>query len=403
MTELLGVTGISFVALLTLFTVLIWPRIANILFWGLALRISTILMGHFIITLPDSGGDAETFEIQAWLWAQNGFFEALGHFPGADSSFISWLISILYSLTGRNVLLAQSISLFFGMGTILIGWLITKQLFGDRAAKKAGYILAFFPTLILYSSLTLREAYVWFFLLLAIYGVVGWVRSGQIKSISLAMIGFTGSTFFHGAMAIGGITFLIIIFWKSIKKVCAHLTIGRLNLRYFSLIVFSGIFFTLFISNKISFDKLGTLNKALSFENIKERIINSTRDRASYPEWTVPNNYVEMIYKTPIRVIYFMFSPFPWNIKIKEHIIGFIDGLLYATLVILIWKNRRQIWADPASKIILIILLSYIFVFGLMIGNFGTGIRHRAKFVAAMIILASSKIPWLVFKKIPKD
>ncbi len=403
MAEIIGITGICFVALLTFFTALNKQRIANVLFLGLALRIFVILMGHFVVTLPDSGGDAEAFEIQAWLWAQNGFFEALGHFPGPDSSFISWIISILYSLTGRSILLAQSVSLLFGMTTILIGWLVTKQLFGDRAAMKAAYVLACFPTLILYSSLTLREAYTWCFLLLAIYGVIGWVRSGRLKSVLLAIIGFTGATFFHGAMAIGGIIFLIIVFCKSIKVVLANLILVKLNLRNFILVIFSGIFFTLFFNDKISFDKIGTLNKAINFESIHDRMVNSTRKRASYPEWTVPNDYVEMIYKVPIRVVYFMFSPFPWNIKIKEHVIGFIDGLLYLALSILIWKNRREIWEDPASKIILIILLSYIFVFGLMIGNFGTGIRHRAKFVAIIIILASSKIPRLVFKNISKD
>tara|TARA_Y200000002_G_scaffold339231_1_gene309093 strand:+ start:76 stop:237 length:162 start_codon:yes stop_codon:yes gene_type:complete len=52
----------------------------------------------------------------------------------------------------------------------------------------------------------------------------------------------------------------------------------------------------------------------------------------------------------------------------------------------------------------LMILLAYIFVFGLGVGNFGTGIRHRSKFVIIFILLAAPLIKKLtVFKKTIKN
>jgi VIT1/CCC1 family predicted Fe2+/Mn2+ transporter len=54
---------------------------------------------------------------------------------------------------------------------------------------------------------------------------------------------------------------------------------------------------------------------------------------------------------------------------------------------------------DPAARAVLIILFGYFFVFGLAVGNFGTGIRHRAKFVAALIVLAVPMLPKLVLRK----
>ena len=87
-------------------------------------------------------------------------------------------------------------------------WL-TKKLWGEDNAIKVGWILALFPTLILYSVLTLREVYSCFFILVAMIGVVNWVKFGGYKSIVLAMTGFIGATFFHGVLLIGGIFFLI--------------------------------------------------------------------------------------------------------------------------------------------------------------------------------------------------
>ena len=49
-------------------------------------------------------------------------------------------------------------------------------------------------------------------------------------------------------------------------------------------------------------------------------------------------------------------------------------------------------------KIILIILLCFIAVFAIGVGNFGTGIRHRSKFVIIFILLAGPML-----KKINKN
>ena len=44
----------------------------------------------------------------------------------------------------------------------------------------------------------------------------------------------------------------------------------------------------------------------------------------------------------------------------------------------------------------MLILGAYLLVFGLAIGNFGTGIRHRAKFVVGLIVLAAPLFTKLV-------
>ena len=75
--------------------------------------------------------------------------------------------------------------------------LLARKLWDDNTAKKVGWTLSLFPTLVLYSVLPLREVYACFFLLLAIFGVVNWVRDDSLKSIGLASFGFIGGTCFH--------------------------------------------------------------------------------------------------------------------------------------------------------------------------------------------------------------
>ena len=207
MNDFLGFTAITFVILITIFISLRWPGISKIIFIALFVRILFILLDHYFITLPDSTEDAAEFEKSAAGFAQNGFFNIFSHYTGASSYFISWIIAIPYSLFGRSILMAKSISLFFGIGSVLLGWLLTRKLWNEREANKVGWILALFPSLVLYSSLTLREPYITFFLMLAMIGVVDWVKTKSFKSIITATIGFIGATYFHGAMITGLVVF----------------------------------------------------------------------------------------------------------------------------------------------------------------------------------------------------
>ena len=101
----------------------------------------------------------------------------------------------------------------------------------------------------------------------------------------------------------------------------------------------------------------------------------------------------------PIKAMYFIFSPFPWEIKKTSHLLGMIDGFLHIFLVYLIIQNRKAIWADPTLRIIFFILLTYLLVYGVAVGNFGTGIRHRAKFIFMFILLAAPLLPKFTFSR----
>ena len=389
MADLLGFTGILLVCLLTFIISLRHPDISKILYIALALRITVLLLGHYVITLPDSTDDAWVFENQAWIWSQNDFFSLLYKYTGPSPNFISWLIAIPYYLFGRSLLMAQSISLLFGIGSVFLCWLIAKKLWNNYVANKVGWITALFPSLILYSVLFLREVYIVFFILLALYGVVSWVKDNNFKSFILAMIGFIGATFFHGAMMIGAITFISIVGMSSLKETFKLIIKGKINLKISLFLISFMILFALYLTNNIKVAYLGDFKSMTNIKNLSYKTKLNTHGDASWPKWTIISSVNELFYKIPVRVTYFVFGPFPWDVKKFRHVIGLFDAFLYMYLVYLIVSNIRFILKDPALRIILIILLSFIVVFAVGVGNFGTGIRHRSKFTALFILLAA--------------
>lgn len=393
--EILGIMALLFIALCVLLFAHRWPAVAKILWLAFAVRTTATLFHYYLLPLPDSSIDARTFELVAWKWAQEGFGAVLTNFTGPSPYFISWILALIYSVTERSPLLAQSMSVFMGMGTVLIGLVLIRDIWDERIATKAGWGLAFFPTFVLYSAITLREAYIGFFLVIGLLGAVGWTRSGGIKPILLATFGFVGATFFHGAMFVGLLSFSIIVFLRALKKILLGFTQAKVRISDITVVLLAMIPIGGFLLDEISLPYIGDFSHASSIEILLSKIqkYSISTGNGAYPGWLLPNSLFELLYKGPIRIAYFMFSPFPWDVKMISHLIGVLDSLVYSALAYLLWINRKIIWACPERRILLMILLSYLLVFGLAVGNFGTGIRHRAKFALIMITLAAPFLP----------
>ncbi len=399
--DLLGLTSILLVILITVILAKRWPSVALILYAALSVRIFTIFLSNGYIILPDSAGDAFYFENRAYLWSKHGFPNVLDTYPGwADSFFISYLLGILYSLTDRSVVMAQSISLFFGMLSILMSWIIAQKIWGDRTASKVGWISAFFPSLILYSSIIMREIYVCFFLLLALNYVVDWYRTNSLKSFFLVILSFMIGMAFHGGVFIGLFVFLTVFLFSKLKNILRKLIRGLITIKSLFFIPLVAVLLTVFISSNVFIPKIGYITDIDKLtKNILKKNNTGHRGAAKYPAWTIAISKNELIYKVPIRAIYLTFSPFPWDVKKSNHLIGMFDGLLYMYLVYLIFCNRKIIWEDPVLRFILLILFAYLCVYGIAVSNFGTGIRHRSKFVIMFILLAGPLLPKIVFFK----
>ena len=197
-------------------------------------------------------------------------------------------------------------------------------------------------------------------------------------------------------MFVGFLAFGVIVGISSLKRSIKLLVNFRINLKvliFLSLAIFSSV---LYLSKSIS---IPYISRATGIDSLLQKTEISTKGTASWPKWTVAKTPTELLYKGPIRSIYFLFSPFPWDIKATKHLIGLFDAFLYICLTFLILRNLKVIWRDPVLRIILIILLCYIFVFGIGVGNFGTGIRHRAKFTIMFILLAAPLLKRLIFFK----
>jgi len=392
MADLLGINAILMTSLFVFILAKRAPQISRLLFIALVLRLLMSLFNVYFGSLPDSKYDAVAFEIQAWQWAQGDFGEVFFRYPsGVDHGWIvSWIISILYNLTDRSMLMAQTVSLIFGMGAIYLGWKLSVELWSEKVAIKSTWIMALLPTWTLYSVVVMREAYIFFFTLLALLGVVRWVKFNKPKDLLIVIVGFVIAALFHGAMILGLMVFIAFASYRSYKSL---VTLRRNNF-IFNLIIFtfSFIFVVLFLLSKFSIPYIG------SFENIgpdlfQQRFEWTAVGGSAFPQWLLPSGLVETIWKTPIRILYFIISPMPWDISKPSHVLGFLDGIIYFILFGYLWKGRKILLKRKSTKILLIILIVYLITFSLGTANSGTALRHKTKLFPILIVLAAPFIP----------
>ncbi len=411
--DLLGWLTLLIIILISIFTIIKYPKTQNFLITALLLRSIFVILDQYYITLPDSTADANRFEYLAFQYSKNHGIDIVSQFFTTDSFFISKFISIFYTFFGRSDMMAKMISVGFGTFSVFLIYHLVLIICNERSAIRAGWFVALFPSFVLYSALILREVYIIFFLTLALIGSVNFIEKKKIIDLVKSLSGFLIASLFHGPMIIGLFIFMIYISFNILKNNNFFIKFKKKNF-YLILILpififpLIGFFLGYYSIPKIgNFQNFGNMQKA---ENLKieevliwkikkatrsSNVINTENIGASYPEWTIPKNNIELIYLSPLRIFYFLYSPFPWDIKRPIHLIGLFDASIYIFLTYYAFCNRKDLFNNPKTLFLILILFVYVFVYSFGVGNFGTGIRHRLKFIGILLALAAQKIPRL--------
>ena len=383
----------------------------NFLISAFIIRSLFVILDQYFITLPESTGDAHSFEIKAFIYSEKYGLDIYSIILQEDSFFISKFISIFYMVFDRSEMMAKMLSVGFGTGSVFLLYRLSLFIWDESSALKVGWFATFFPSLILYSSVILREIYIVFFLTYALINCVIFITKNKLIYFIKLSIGFFVASLFHGPIIIGFIIFLIYMFFVILKQNNYFIRFKRKNLYLLILLPFFLLPLITYFLGYYSIPKIGSIKNLASSKYYKEqnkkllleeriiwKINKATRSSknengASYPKWTIPNDLKEIIYLTPVRMIYFLYSPFPWDIRRLAHIVGFFDGLLFMFLTYSVLQNYKNLYRNPQTRFLLLILFFYILIYSFGVGNFGTSIRHRLKFVGVLIVLAAQRIP----------
>lgn len=367
-------------------------RLATILLVGFTLRACAALFHYYVAPLPDSGSDATSFERQAWEWAQTGLAGVFEQFR-TGSGLYPWVIANLYAVTDRSPLMMQAINALFGTLIVYNVYQASRMLRGEHAARRAAWVAALLPILVLYSAVSLRETAIVFPLTLGLVYLIRWDRARRLRHLILALALFAISTAFHTVVVVVFLALAVIVvirwsaaFLRNRPKTAFRYFVGATA----GLIAIGLIGTTGWGLGKIG----GDLTNIADLERLERIQETRTAGRTQYPDGLIVHSPAELLYKTPARIAYLLFTPFPWQVQTGLDALGLVNATANILLVGLLWRGRHLIWRNPTAAMVLMIAAVLLVALALTTSNYGTAARHAAKVLPVIIILV--QVPRIV-------
>ena len=344
---------------------------------GYLLRLGLLLFdlyGREIYALPNSGADSEMF-------FQQGMQCALGTFSD-PSAFIS-VLGILLSLLGVSRLFVQFLLMLCSVAALHCAAEIFREAgIAPRTARAILYLLCLLPNFAILSSVLLRESIVTMLLAFSVLCLVRWQLRGREGWFWAACLLSCCAAMFHsGSIAVAAGCILVRLFYDRGGE--------RLRFSWRNLLpAFVLLVAFLYLYNNYSDVFFGKMSGVDSLEDIANT---GGVGGSSYAEYVGDSDTLgSLLLYTPVRIIFFLFSPLPWQWRGPSDVIAFCFSsvfyawALFSALRYLTGARREH---RELVAVLLIVAFAVLFVFSWGVSNVGTAVRHRDKMVVLYAVL----------------
>ena len=356
-------------------------------------RVGLSLAHTFVYPLPDSQEDALRFEMVAWRFAVDG---ECWDDARTGSYMYSWVASCIYRVVGRSPLALQMLNSFAGAMIVLLSMKTVRIVRpGERVDLSVGWFLAFYPSLVLYSAITMREVAITLPLGLAVYFLLKWDRSTRYRYAVCSLLSVLLSQLSHAGMISATVAIGTLILYRSFFVHWRRL--GNIRFGFAdvaaavgSLVVIGlGIgVISMMTSGGHGLEKLGLIAQDEVVSGIAELQERAARGRAAYLVGSEASSALQIALQLPLRVLFFVGSPFIWQVNRLADVMVFLDGVFLSLLMAaLVVQVRRGAWRVRNYLMLLIVLGAIVMAFAIATSNYGAAFRHRAKLVPTAIIL----------------
>src|SRR5215207_3804395 len=356
------------------------PFLMKVFVAGLLLRMAVGVIINGFELQEFFGGDALTYDwlgghlVEAWR-GDLPMMPEMKQWALAGGWGMVYLVAAIYGVVGRNMLAVQFFNAVVGAATAPVIFLCARQIFQNvRVAKVAALAVAFYPSLVLWSSQGLKDGPIVFLLALTMLATLKLGERLSAKYVSVLVLALYGL-----------LCFRFYIFYMTAAAVCGAFVIGMRPqtttnlLRQFVVVLAVGVGLTY----------LGVLRTAGSqFDTFAdlERSANT-----GFGEDVDVSTTAGALSAMPLGLAYLLFAPFPWQLASLRQSITLPEMLVwwasFPRLLMGIWftlKHRlRQ--ALPILLFTTMLTLAY----SIFQGNVGTAYRQRSQILVFYFIFVA--------------
>jgi 4-amino-4-deoxy-L-arabinose transferase-like glycosyltransferase len=343
----------------------------------------------FTLNLQDFfGGDAMTYDqyglqmLRSW-GGDPGFRNHLQDYDDAAWG-MAYLVGSIYSAVGRNLLAVQMFNAVLGAATPPIAYICAQQIFENKNVSRLSTLfIAFYPSIILWSSQGLKDGPVIFCLAITMMATM---KLGER---------FNAKHFFMLVGALLGLLSLrFYIFYMAVAAIGGAFVIGRQQITGQSLIRQSLIILAIGLSMTylVGLQRAGTQLEAYgNLERVQQGRAELATAQSGFAKDVDVSTTGGALAALPIGATYLLFAPFPWQLTNLRQSITLPEMLVwwasFPLLVTGMWFTLRY-RLRPAMPILLFTTMLTL-AYSLFQGNIGTAYRQRSQLLVFYFIFVS--------------
>jgi len=334
--------------------------------------------------------------LQTWR-GETQYTEMLDRVAIAGGWGMNYVVAIVYAIVGRNTLAIQYVNAVVGAATAPVIYLCAHQIFQNtRVARLSALFVAFYPSLVLWSSQGLKDGPIVFLLALCMLATLKLGEKISAKYLAVLLFGLFG---------IFSLRFYI--FYMLVTAIAGALVFGirpeakRNVLREFSIIIALGAALTymgVLRSASVHLETFGSLERVqLSRADLARSA------KSGFGQDTDVSTVGGAISAVPTGMVYLLLAPFPWQMANLRQSITLPEMLVWwGSLPVIIaglWFTLK--FRLRQSLPILLFMSMVTLAYSVMQGNVGTAYRQRAQLLIFYFIFAA--VGYVLLKEYAED
>src|SRR5438067_4821566 len=338
------------------------------------------------------GGDAFTHDylgstvLRFWRGEiATGYYQTLMGIYVARNWGMAYVVALIYAVTGVNMLAVQFFNAVVGAATAPVIFLCARHIFQNlRVAKLAALCVAFYPSLVLWSSQGLKDGPIVFLLAVAMLATLKLGERLSVKSIVvlvLAMFAILSMRFYVFYMLAAAVAGAFVIGMRPVTS--------QSLARQLVIVLALGIGLTYM-------GVLRTANSQMEMYGNLQAIQTSRADLAKsansgFGQDVDVSTASGALSAIPIGMTYLLFAPFPWQIASLRQSITLPEMFVwwgsFPLLVLGIWFTLRYRMRQALPILIFTSMLTL--AYSIFQGNVGTAYRQRSQILVFYFIFVA--------------
>jgi small basic protein len=337
------------------------------------------------------GGDANTYDMfgQSLLQSWHGDAYHAARYAGfiksgAGAWGMLYVVAIIYQFIGENRFAIQLMNASVGAATAVVIYYAAQSLFSNtRVSRVAAVLVAFFPSLILWSSQALKDGLIILALALGILATLRLMEEitvGYVLVLAVCLLGLLSLRFYIFYMMVAAVGGSFVLGMKSVN--------AQSFVQRFIAVAAIGLAFTWF---GVLRDAGMQLERYGDLKTIQMSRVDQASAGSGFGKDVDVSTTEGALTAIPIGLVYLLFAPFPWDMATLRQSITLPEMVVwwgaFPLLVLGLWYALRHRLRQVAPIVIFTTMLTL--AYSLFQGNVGTAYRQRSQLLIFYFIFVA--------------